>query len=239
MNSTRLNLNFPAALLIASAAHSLTAGPMPQVEWVRQFGSTAGDQGYDVALDRFGNIYTSGFTNGNVGGVNAGFNAAFVAKYDPTGNLQWTRQLGTAARDSAWSIAVDTNANVYIAGETDGALGGPSAGARDAFLAKYDTAGSLLWTRQLGTAGSDQASSVVVDSLGNPYISGSTNGSLGGPSAGDQDFFLAKYDPAGNIQWARQTGTGNREINNGLVIDFAGNIFLCGSVIEPFADDHA
>ena len=90
----------------------------------------------------------------------------------------------------------------------------------------------------LGTAGSDQASSVAVDSIGNPYISGTTNGSLGGPNAGAQDFFLAKYDPAGNIQWSRQTGTGNREVNSGLAIDFAGNIFLCGSVIEPLADEY-
>ena len=49
--------------------------------------------------------------------------------------------------------------------------------------------------RQLGSAGSDVAYGVAVDGTGNAYITGSTDGSLGGPNAGGNDAFLAKYGP--------------------------------------------
>ena len=74
----------------------------------------------------------------------------------------------------------------------------------DAFLAKYDPTGGLLWAEQLGTSTADYSCSVTVDGAGNAFISGYTGGSLGGPSAGGLDAFLAKYDPAGNRLWSDQ-----------------------------------
>jgi hypothetical protein len=83
--------------------------------------------------------------------------------------------------------------NAYISGWTYGSLGGPNAGIVDAFLAKYDSSGALLWTRQVGTTSFDSGQSVAVDGLGNAYISGETWGSLGGPNAGSSDAFLVKF----------------------------------------------
>ena len=106
--------------------------------------------------------------------------------------LAWTRQLGTSSGDISYSVAIDGSGNAYISGYTGGDLGGTNAGLHDAFLAKYDSAGSLLWTRQLGTSSGDYGS-VAIDGSGNVYISGGTGGSLGGPNAGSDDVFLAKY----------------------------------------------
>ncbi len=107
--------------------------------------------------------------------------------------LQWTEQLGTGSDDYSYGVSADSLGNVYITGDTTGSLGGPNAGLRDAFLAKYNASGALQWTEQLGTGSSDHSYGVSADSLGNVYISGRTDGSLGGPNAGGADAFVAKY----------------------------------------------
>ena len=107
--------------------------------------------------------------------------------------LEWTRQLGTTERDQSFGVSADGLGNVYIAGWTSGDLGGPNAGSSDAFISKYDATGSLLWTEQLGTSGGDYNHGVSADSLGNVYISGDTEGSLGGPNTGSSDAYAAKF----------------------------------------------
>ena len=161
--------------------------------WTRQIGTTKFDNSFSAAVDALGNAYISGFTQGNLGGPNAGGDDAFLAKYNSSGSLLWTRQIGTPNNEISQSVALDGSGNVYISGFTYGSVGGPNAGYADAFLAKYDSSGSLLWTRQLGTRHYDWSYSVAVDGLGNAYISGQTDGSLGRPNAGGADAFLAKF----------------------------------------------
>ena len=69
---------------------------------------------------------------------------------------------------------------------------------------------SIEWIRQLGTSSTDESNGVSADGLGNVYISGYTNGSLGGPNAGNEDAFVSKYDAAGTLQWTRQLGTSSQ-----------------------------
>jgi hypothetical protein len=64
--------------------------------------------------------------------------------------LEWTRQLGSPDYESGTAVTADGLGSVYISGHTGGSLGGANAGGWDAFVSKYDAAGSLLWTRQLG-----------------------------------------------------------------------------------------
>ncbi len=77
-------------------------------------------------------------------------------------NLVWTRQLGTSEGDFSYSVVVDSENNVYISGYTNGAL--PPSPNADAFLTNYDSFGTKLWTKQLGTNDSDTSRTVAVDS---------------------------------------------------------------------------
>ena len=121
--------------------------------------------------------------------------------------VAWTRQLGTSSDDYSHSVAVDSAGNAFISGHTDGSLNGDNAGQWDAFLVKYDSDGNWLWSRQLGTSSYDFSESVAVDGAGNAFISGSTQGNLGGNNAGLTDAFLTKYDSDGNLLWTQQLGT--------------------------------
>jgi hypothetical protein len=99
--------------------------------------------------------------------------------------LHWTRQLGTSAVDESTGVSADGLGNVYISGWTYGNLGGPNAGGADAFVSKYDSAGALQWTRQLGTSDYDESTGVSADGLRNVYRSGDNTSGLRAPSAVD------------------------------------------------------
>jgi len=175
--------------------------------WTRTLGDPSeDDEGQDACVDGQGNVYVTGYTNGSMGGTNFGGRDAFLAKYDVTGTLVWSRQLGTASQDEAWRVSVDGIGNVFIAGDTYGDFGG-SAGGRDMFLGKFDAQGNLLWTRQLGTSATDIGWGVAADGAGGAFLGGYTWGSLGAQNAGLEDVAIAKYDANGNLTWVTQFGS--------------------------------
>jgi hypothetical protein len=218
---------FISIFLLACLAAYAAESPY-ELAWVRQLGTSDYDHSNSVAVDTYGNAFISGWTTGGLEGQNAGSGDAFLAKYDSSGSLLWTRQLGTSSNDHSQSVAVDAYGNAFISGYTEGSLGGPNAGDRDAFLSKYDSSGSLLWTRQLGTAVYEESAEVAVDASGNAYICGPTFGILGDSSAGSRDAFLVKYDPSGSILWTRQFGTSSEDGGQSVVVDAYGNIYVSG-----------
>ena len=209
-----------------------------QIAWTRQLGTIADDGSNSVAVDGFGNAYISGYTDGNLGGPNAGsYGDAYLAKYNPEGILLWTKQLGTSTDDGSNSVAVDNSGYAWISGATFGSLGGPNAGNWDAFLARYDPAGNLLWKNQIGTYLWDHSRCVAVDASGNAYITGETRDSLGGTNAGSRDAFLVKYDPAGNLLWTSET-----DESKSVGVDKSGNVYISGwtngSLDDTIASGH-
>jgi hypothetical protein len=186
--------------------------------WSQSFGTDAWDVAQAVSADGLGNVFLAGDTSGN----------AFVTKFDAAGNLQWTRQFGTSAQENTNGVSADGLGNVYVSGNTYGSLGGPHAGSSDAFVAKYDGAGDLQWIRQLGLQNADTSKGVSTDGLGNVYISGSTQDSLGGgPNPEGSDAFVSKYDAVGNLLWTRQLGQ-SLLANQAVSTDGLGNIYITG-----------
>lgn len=202
--------------------------PAGNLQWIHQLGTIAFDASYGVSTDASGNVYISGSTWGGISGPNLGSDDAFLSKFDETGNLQWTRQLGTPSYDVSSGVTADSMGNVYISGSTGGSLGGPNAGLGDAYVSKYDALGNLQWTRQLGTSLSDASFDVSADSLGNVYISGITEGSLGGSNAGGNDAFVSKYNSSGALLWTRQLGTAFEDLALGVSVDSLGNAYITG-----------
>lgn len=104
--------------------------------WRRQIGSEGDDNANGITTDAAGNVYVIGNTDGNIGHVFGGPDA-WAVKLDPSGQLVWRKQAGTARTDSGEGIAVDDDGDIYLAGTTDGSLAGPNRGGNDAWLRKY------------------------------------------------------------------------------------------------------
>jgi hypothetical protein len=106
-------------------------------------------------------------------------------------------------------------------------------GDNDAFLAKYDMNGNLIWAKQAGAYQSDKALSITADGSGNVYITGYFNdtaffGNTTIYGYGDNDIYLAKYDANGNFQWVRKAGGIGRDEAKSIKCDAAGNIYITG-----------
>lgn len=171
-------------------------------QWTRQLGTPAndGEFGIGAATDTNGNVYVTGNTSGDLdGNTNAGSLDLFLVKYDNEGVKQWTRQLGMTTGEYGQNVAIDPNNNIYVTGNTFGSLDGNTyAGDVDAFVVKYDSAGTKQWTRQFGTPVSDFNRGGAVDVSGNVYVTGHTTGNLDGiTNAGGPDLFIVKYSADG------------------------------------------
>ena len=210
-------------------------------QWTRLSGTTANERGESVAVHTVsGNIYVTGATAGGLDGqANSGSGDAYLMKYNSSGVKQWTRLLGTTAIDNAWSVAVDSSENIYVAGSTNGNLGGQAgSGGTDAFVARYDSSGNVVWTRLLGNGTLTYGYAVAVASSGNVYVSGVTRGTLGGQAnAGIQDAFVAKYNPAGTLQWVRMAGSALFDYCYGVAVDSGENVYISGASYGNF-DGH-
>jgi hypothetical protein len=175
--------------------------------WTHQFGTSESESGESLSANTSA-VYVTGWTRGAFSGhTNAGASDGFVRKYDSSGNEIWTHQFGTSSWDYPFAITLESS-HFYLAGNTRGALPGQSnIGEYDAFVQKYDSNGSEIWTRQFGTPKMEWAYGITADTSG-IYICGNTRGTLPrGTNAGDYDVYIRKYDFYGNAIWTRQFGT--------------------------------
>lgn len=232
--------------------------------WITQLGATTKPPGGDtsgndicigVAVDGVGNVYCSGYTNGSLVESNGGNNDVFVMKLNNNGELVWIKQLGSVSissgnssgDDYSYGIAVSDGGNVYISGTTTGNLGEANGGSnRDAFVAKLDSFGNLIWIKQLGsitsvpggdTSNLDQCNDIALDSNENVYCAGATAGALGEGAAGFSDAFILKLNSSGTLVWLKQLGNttstpgGDKsEVDEckRVAVDDAGNVYCAG-----------
>jgi hypothetical protein len=201
-------------------------------QWTRQFGSTDSDYPQSVRVDAHGNVYVFGWVSAALPGQTAvGERDAVLRKYDSDGTEVWTRQFGSTGDDLGYSMAIDEAGNIFVVGKMGAAATGQtSSGGADAFIRKYDSSGTEVWTRQFGSAEDDYAQSVCVDANGAIYVAGYTNGGTlpGQTSAGMQDAFVRKYDSSGTEVWTRQFGTGTRDIGTFVGVNGSGGVYVSG-----------
>lgn len=141
------------------------------------------------------------------------------------------------AWDAAHGVAVDMQGNFAISGSSDtGDFAADPAGLRsNAFVARYGAAGVLQWAHRFPVPGNigarDAALGVATDSAGNIYVAGHTQGTFAGQihAGGILDIAVLKYDPAGNLLWARQFGSDSEDFGRGIAVDAAGNVFVVGN----------
>jgi hypothetical protein len=158
--------------------------------------------------------------------------------------FQWSQRIASA---NSWpegepnaGLALDTNDNCYVTGFFDDTnnfggvtLTNQSTGGSDIFVAKYDSTGALQWAQRAGgSAGNfNYGRGIGTDTNGNIYAAGgyggSANfGSISLPTPSGEEFFLAKYNGAGAVQWVQPSTGGSDDVNGiGLTVDGAGNSY--------------
>jgi len=158
---------------------------------------------------------------------------AFVGRYDLDGNIIWIRSAGGG---EAKDVTVDREGNVYVVGQfyepvSFGAVVFTPIGILDAFVAKYNPHGQLLWARHLGGSGTDQPMGIAVDPQGVALVAGSFEdsiqiGNTNFLSRGSRDIFLAAYNSQGAFQWAQSGGGIFGDVPSHVIADGHGNFYI-------------
>ncbi len=223
----------------------------PNWTWAKGIGDLDIDRGVSVAVDGSGNVYTTGYFQGTVqfGSyqlVAAGDVDIFIAKANAAGTFLWAMGIGGADQDFGWSIAVDDSNNVYTLGSFSGTVDFDpgadtnnliSSGGVNSFFFKLDSSGNFIWAKSIEEQ-SVYTTSMVLDSSGNIYISGEFAGTCDfDPGNGIYnltsvnmffDIFVAKYDNAGNVIWAKGMGGATYKGSYSTTVDAAENVYTTG-----------
>jgi uncharacterized delta-60 repeat protein len=197
-------------------------------QWVVQYNGVASA----LAIDGIGNVYVTGSSEGSVT-----LSDFTTIKYNPAGVEQWVaRYVGPGnSYDYANALAIDDAGNVYVTGISD------SSGTSyedDYVTIKYNAVGVQQWLVRYNGPGndSDYATALTVDSAGNVYVTGASEGS--GTFA---DYATIKYNVAGEQQWIARYNSpwDGGEHANDLKIDAAGNVYVTGkSESSGSSDDY-
>jgi hypothetical protein len=167
---------------------------------------------------------------------------AFLIKYDSIGTKLWATYYGGGGNDSIRSCKADANGNVYVCGMTrstnniasTGAYQSTLGGMSDAFIAKFTTSGSRVWSTYLGGSNNDNAGSIDVN--GNRvFVAGTTKSSSGiaigtvyqSTFSGSINGFLTCLDTSGAPQWSTYYGTDSTMAENCVANN--NYVYLCGS----------
>ncbi len=224
--------------------------------WAKAMGGTYIDGGRSITLDASGNVYTTGsFMRtadfdpgaGTFNLTSAGSSEGiFISKLDTAGKFVWAKAMGGSSDDYGISIAVDASGNVYTTGyftnTTDFDPGADtfsvvSAGSRDIFISKLDSAGKFVWAKVMGESSQDEGSSIAIDAAGNVYTTGyfwgivdfdPGAGTFNLTSASGGDIFISKLDTAGKFVWAKAMGGTSTEIGRSITLDASCNVYTTG-----------
>jgi hypothetical protein len=255
-----------ALLLILLLAHFSANAQSP--DWLWAEGAWASHcEVKNIAIDPSGYAYATGVFSG--GWMNfpsmtgalpcLGNFDVFLIKYDPQGNVVWQKSAGGTDWDRVYGICCDTDGNIYICGNFEsptldfGAItlnnSDPSSSSMDAFIAKYDSLGNVIWAKAWGNSSTYESFQDIVSDKQNPigfvadgpdniFVTGYFSSSLIGfgldtlSSNGDGDGVLAKYDSDGNQLLATSFGGIEHELSVAIAIDDSSNIFVTGSYIS-------
>lgn len=222
--------------------------PSGQLLWARTFGTTSDDGASDVAVDAAGNIAITGATNASIdlgGGplTHGRFGGdGLVGVYGPDGAHRWSSAWGDQGPNSGQSVAFDLEGNLLLGGFFTGEIDfdpGPGVttffGGFSGFVAKYTSAGSLLWVGHhfgqgvpgldVGPAGEVVAAGLyraTADFDAGPGVALlTTTSNLG-------DAYVLKLDAAGAVVWARGVGAFFPDAANDVAVDGNGDVVVDG-----------
>ncbi|AHJ99349.1 SBBP repeat-containing protein [Hymenobacter swuensis] len=225
-----------------------------QVQWAKRFGiNQYSCHAYALATDAAGNSYVTGQSDyGQIQFDNivtmGSRRVMFLARYTTSGAVAWAKSSTNFSTygASGSDVVLDGRGNCYVGGffNNDMTLDGTALttiGA-DSYLARFAAAsGSLQWLKQGGSTGTPNANNNVhintlgTDRQGNVYAAGDFSGTtsvggqmLVGNDAWQPDIFLARYTPAGAVQWVKTTGTAASEYSVQLATDADGYCTLVG-----------
>ncbi len=217
------------------------------VVWAKNLGIINNDYALGITADAHGYIYLTGNYTGdsltldNITLQHLGTGDAFIAKFDTAGIAHWVKNIGSPYVAGSASVSTDPFGNVFMSGYFLGStlyLGNTntsltSSYAYNVFVTKYDSSGNMRWTNYAGGNIGNGPGGIAADGAGSIFTTGYFSDTIAFgvdtiAGNGYQNIFLAKYDSAGNLLWAKATRGTYVDQANGIAVDKHGNALITG-----------
>lgn len=262
--------NFPVVGGVQSAFGGVTDGFVLELNptgsaltYSTFLGGGSSDVASGIAIDSSGDAYVVGSTSSTdfpthnpIQSSIVGASSGFVTKLNSSGNaFDYSTYLGAGTGDFAVAVAVDGSGNAYVTGGTKNKLfpvtsgvvqgtcgsdGSCNGGLYDAFVTKFNAAGSLhTYSTFLGGESNDEGFAIAVDSAGDAYVTGLTastafpiknpiQGALGGGSL-PADAFVTELNPTGTqLVYSTYLGGSGNDTGVGIALDGSNNAYVTG-----------
>jgi hypothetical protein len=212
------------------------------LQWQKSYGGSNSDAASAIQLTGDGGYIIAGGTSSNDGDVTGyhGGGDVWLVKTDSTGNIQWQKCLGGSGDDYANSLNKTNDGGYILAGRSSSNDGDATGnhGSNDYWLIKTDSAGNIQWQKSLGGSGSEGAHSCQQTADGGYVITGgsfSNDGDVSG-NHGAGDYWVAKTDSAGNIQWQKCFGGTGNDFSNSIIQPADGGYLIAGTAYSVDGD---
>jgi hypothetical protein len=190
-------------------------------QWLANYiGPYGTGESNDIAVDKQGNVYITGYTINNDPNASRYF---ITIKYNSSGAQQWVRTYGAAGQFGSYALGgrantLDDSANVYVTGNIQG------GGSPYFTTIKYNSNGVQQWVvSELSIYGSGKR--ICLDNSRNVITAGYAQIS-------SQPYFVTvKYNNNGVNQWVSTIYCGVNATVNGLTTDNSGNVYIGSTMI--------
>jgi gliding motility-associated-like protein len=205
--------------------------------WQKAYGGPWHDYGNDIKLLADGGYLVTGSTTSEGGDVSGrhgpgpqNLSDIWVFRTNASGTLLWQKCLGGFQPDEGNASIITSDGGIAVVGNTfspDGDVTGyHSGGWADAWLAKLDATGNLLWQKCIGGSNPDQGMNVI-EYEGKLLVSVTTlsnDGDVTTRIGGSTDLLLAAVSLNGTSLWQQCYGGNNRdgEVSSHLDVNTIG-----------------
>jgi gliding motility-associated-like protein len=232
------------------------------LQWSTFYGGQNSDEGNAIHINNSGDIYITGNTrsfNFPVQNNSGSYfqpnilsaNSAFILHFNNIGVLKWASFFGGNCSDAGYSLTSDNIGNIFLAGNSCSKnlpMRGYShqdtiKGLSDAFLVKFNTNDSIIWSTYYGTSGNDNFftfDNLVADKCGNVIMSFNTDGSnlnalqmcdtnyFDNSSNGLKDIVVSKFSNDGKLEWSTYLGGDGEDFREAVALDNYGDLYVAG-----------
>jgi len=237
-----------------------------EIIWSTYLGGSGTEDVLAVCVDSGDNVFVTGYTtskdfpvkkaqDSSHGGSD--FFDGFVTAIDSNGKLLWSTFLGGELGDSGLDIASDSKGNVIVSGWTSSkkfptkkAFQKFKNNEVDAFVAKYNNHGKMLWSTYLGGDEREEACAVKVNSKDEIIVTGTTDsvdswnekkifpvkGFHSHNHASNYSVFLTCFLPEGEFAWSFIMGENTTRAED-IFIDDEDSIYLAGKYQAGYHDE--